>query len=278
MGGAADMPENIFLNYRRQTEAGVAGRIYDSLSRLLPQASLFMDVDRLSPGEDFEKALEKSLDTCKVFLAIIGPQWATMTDAAGHRRIEVPDDFVRREVATALAKGTRVIPVLVGNAVMPDAGSLPADLKQLAKRHAIEIRHEHFNADVGALAKAIGTRTWPGSSLRLPVIVTSLAALALVAGAYAILKRSGGAPSGLPASRQTFQDPRVLTGQRVDRCLHWGINCGDEAASYWCQTKGYKKAESYKVLLHAAPTYVQGNSKVCNDPGCTSFSEITCEK
>ena len=55
------MADNVFINYRRQTESGVAGRISDSLSRELPGISIFMDVDKLSPGEDFEQGLERSL-------------------------------------------------------------------------------------------------------------------------------------------------------------------------------------------------------------------------
>ncbi|BCG04861.1 hypothetical protein PPGU19_094290 (plasmid) [Paraburkholderia sp. PGU19] len=68
------MPESIFIDYRRQTESGVAGRIYDSLSRDLPGISIFMDVDKLKPGDDFEQGLEKSLASCKVLLAVVGPE------------------------------------------------------------------------------------------------------------------------------------------------------------------------------------------------------------
>ena len=46
----------------------------------------------------------------------------------------------------------RIIPVLIGGAQMPEAGTLPSELKPLAKRQAIEIRHEHFSADVDAVA------------------------------------------------------------------------------------------------------------------------------
>src|SRR6266478_175491 len=136
------MQGKIFVNYRRQTDSGIAGRIYDSLNLALPNASIFMDVDKLNPGDDFEDALEKTLAGCVVFLAIIGPQWATM-----------------------LNKRVRVIPVLVGGAAMPDVGVLPEDLKALTKHQAMEIRHERFRADVDALAQVIaatapGARAW----------------------------------------------------------------------------------------------------------------------
>ena len=48
-----------------------------------------------------------------------GPGWLTAADANGKRRIDDPRDAVRKEVASALKSGTRVIPVLVGDARLP---------------------------------------------------------------------------------------------------------------------------------------------------------------
>lgn len=183
------MSSNVFINYRRQTEAGMAGRIYDSLSRELPGISFFMDVDKLHPGEDFEQGLDRSLANSKVLLALIGPEWATMTNSNGQRRLDAADDFVRREIKTALAKGVRVIPVLVSGAKMPAASLLPDDLKPLAKRHAVELRHERFNADIQELVNAVATAA-PGAratSRRVAKAAIGLAALAGIgAGAYYI--------------------------------------------------------------------------------------------
>lgn len=156
------MPNTIFISYRRQTDAGIAGRIYDHLSRDLPGASIFMDVDKLSPGEDFEQALGQSLANCRVFLAVIGPQWATLTDAQGKVRLQDRDDFVRKELSTALQSSVRVIPLLVNGAVLPGRDALPPDLQGLVKRQALELRHERFTADIEALIAAIATST-PGA-------------------------------------------------------------------------------------------------------------------
>jgi hypothetical protein len=37
-----------------------------------------------------------------VLLALIGDEWLTITDKAGHRRLDDPGDLVRREIETAL--------------------------------------------------------------------------------------------------------------------------------------------------------------------------------
>lgn len=183
------MADNVFINYRRQTESGVAGRISDSLTRELPGISIFMDVDKLSPGEDFEQGLERSLANCKVLLAVIGPEWLGMKNSAGKRRLDDPKDFVRRELGTALAKNVRIIPLLVNGASMPDASELPSDIKGLAKLQAMELRHERYKADERDLAQAIAVIA-PGARARTrkyaKLGVAALALAAVLCGAYFI--------------------------------------------------------------------------------------------
>ena len=70
-----------------------------------------MDVDAIEPGLNFVKAIDKALDSTAVLLAVIGRQWVTVTDEGEQRRLDDPDDYVRRELQTALERGIRVIPV-----------------------------------------------------------------------------------------------------------------------------------------------------------------------
>jgi hypothetical protein len=74
---------------------------------------------------------------------------------AGRRRLDDPDDIVRLEVGAALARGVRVIPILVSGAVMPRRQDLPEGLEGLARRNALMVRHESFRSDVGRLVAAI---------------------------------------------------------------------------------------------------------------------------
>src|SRR5262249_42420918 len=62
---------------------------------------------------------------CDVFLAVIGPNWLDAKDDSGRRRFDNPDDFVTIEIAAALARNIRVIPVLVDGARTPKADRLP---------------------------------------------------------------------------------------------------------------------------------------------------------
>ena len=71
------------------------------------------------------------------------------------RRIDNPEDFVRMEIATALKRDIRVIPVLVDGASMPRSVELPDDVKALARRNALEVSHARFKADSERLIDAV---------------------------------------------------------------------------------------------------------------------------
>jgi hypothetical protein len=73
----------------------------------------------------------------------------------GQRRLDNPDDFVRLEIATALKRDIRVIPVLVYGALMPQSRDLPDDLKTLVQRQALLLSHDCFRPDSERLVIAV---------------------------------------------------------------------------------------------------------------------------
>jgi hypothetical protein len=86
-----------------------------------------------------------------VLLALIGPQWLTVKDEAGNRRLDSPDDFVRLEIEAALERKVRVIPILIGNATMPRGDQVPASLAPLVRRQALQLSPNRFEFDLGRL-------------------------------------------------------------------------------------------------------------------------------
>jgi hypothetical protein len=142
----------IYLSYRRMEAAAYAGRLYDHLIRHFGQGSVFRDIDAISSGEDFRKAIESYLNACDVAIVVIGNTWATCTKD-GQRRLDDPNDWVRIETAAELRRNILVVPVLVDGARLPDPASVPEELRPLCQRHACELSDLRWSFDVGKLVK-----------------------------------------------------------------------------------------------------------------------------
>jgi hypothetical protein len=113
------LPGRIFISYRRQETAWPARHLYDVLVEHFPADQVFKDVDNIDPGDDFVERISAAVGCCDVLLALIGPQWLTIMNKKGQRRLDDPEDYVRLEIETALTRKIRVIPILVdegGNA------------------------------------------------------------------------------------------------------------------------------------------------------------------
>ncbi len=146
---------NIFISYRRHDTAGEAGRLVDSLKQHFREDEIFIDIDTIQPGLDFSEVIESSLNTCDVLLAVIGPEWLNSALPNGNRRLDNPDDFIRMEIAEALRRKIRVIPVLVDGASLPESTQLPDDLKGLVRRQAYEVSNKRWKFDVDELVKSL---------------------------------------------------------------------------------------------------------------------------
>lgn len=158
------MGRAIFISYRRDDSEGEAGRLFDDLVRAFDADTVFMDVDGITPGVDFRKAIDENVAGCGVLLAMIGPRWTTIADDSGERRLDNANDFVRLEIATALQRNIAVIPVLVHEAHMPHADQLPENLQDLAYRNSVELTHARWNSDVQLLIHALQRYVAPGSA------------------------------------------------------------------------------------------------------------------
>ena len=137
----------IFVSYRRDDSSGHAGRLADRLVEHFGRNRIFMDIDTIEPGEDFVAVIENAVSSCDILIAVIGRNWLS----ASATRLENPNDFVRLEIATALRREIRVIPVLVQRAEMPNPQDLPEDLVKLTRRNAIELSDSRWQNDVDQL-------------------------------------------------------------------------------------------------------------------------------
>ena len=157
-GSARDVCSRLRWRVHQLPATGSQRPGWPALERLaarLGEDQVFMDVDTIAPGLDFAEVITQAVSTCQVLLAVIGPGWVAATDEDGQRRLEDPDDIVRLEIAAALERDIRVIPILVEGAVMPRGQQLPENLVRLARRNAVGLRHESFRADADRLLAVI---------------------------------------------------------------------------------------------------------------------------
>lgn len=159
-----------------------------------------MDVAAIEPGRDFRKAIDQSVASCSVLLAVIGRDWLEAKDEAGQRRLDDPNDFVRVELASALRRDIPVVPVLVRSAKMPRADQLPDDLKELAYRNAVELTYTRWKTDVQALVEALRPH--------LEANCASASAASTAAQASPTNHPAESKPDAAPAGSEI--DPRIL--------------------------------------------------------------------
>ncbi len=181
-------PGRIFINYRRDDVAGVAGRLSDSLGRYFGDGRVFRDVDGIEAGANFEEVLKNTTQSADAMIVLIGRHWATVADAQGRPRLHDPDDWVAREIAAALGKNIPVYPVLIESAQMPRADELPPSLQPLVRHNAVSISDHRWSSDVTRLAKVVAIDI-PGSAaertlqwLRVAISVALFAAITMTLG------------------------------------------------------------------------------------------------
>ena len=220
----------IFICYRREDAAAYAGRIYDALVARYGADGVFLDVDTIPAGTDFTQALDAALENCRAVLAIIGRDWLAVVDPDGRRRLDDPNDYVRREIETALQRNLVVIPLLVHDTTMPTGNELPAGLQRLANRQAIELHDQGWSEGVQFLLRELdrhrdnqpsdrrdadtpttAPRSTPAPNRRW-VLVLGLIAVAVAT--VLVIPRPGSAPTATPPPIEPASVATVPVGQQ----------------------------------------------------------------
>jgi hypothetical protein len=159
------MPK-VFISYRRDDSQDITGRIYDRLSQRYGRGNVVLDEDAVPIGVNFRDYLFEQVKQCDVLLVIIGRTWITVTGTDARRRLDAPHDYVRIEIESAVKSRKPVIPVLVGQANMPDEAQLPQSLAFLVYINAARVSSgSDFDAHAERLMRGIdGLLSRPESS------------------------------------------------------------------------------------------------------------------
>jgi hypothetical protein len=78
-------------------------------------------------------------------------------DSPDRRRIDDPNDWIRRELVVAFGSNVRVIPVLADDANLPAPEEMPPDIADLSRCQYLRLRHRDAKADLARIIDALTT-------------------------------------------------------------------------------------------------------------------------
>jgi hypothetical protein len=140
---------NVFISYRRDDAWDTADRLSEHIVERKPDCNIFLDVASIPFGEKWGEEIEDAIENCHAVLAVIGKDW--IVDREGRRRLEDPDDVLRRELEAALEKRLPIIPVLIHEARTPSPVDVPDSLRPLLEFQGINIYRDYWQSAIDAL-------------------------------------------------------------------------------------------------------------------------------
>lgn len=158
----------IFISYRRiDTKTRVTSLARDLSLKFGPNA-IFVDTDKIRAGNKWREEIEAALDAADVLLVAIGDKWLSATDLYYRRRIDNEDDWVRREIFSALASKKAIIPIRFDGQTRLEREALPEELWQLADLQSIELRESDWHEDFGKIIRRLGDFGFTSSAQIVP--------------------------------------------------------------------------------------------------------------
>lgn len=139
-----------FISYRRDDEGPSARFVKAELDRFFGYDKVFMDIDDIRTSDEWEKIIQKNLKKTTLMIVTIGKKWLSVVDEHYRRRIDLPNDWVRKEVEFALRTKIKIVPLLLGTS-MPKEEALPASLKKLASFQALSLSALNWRTDLFTL-------------------------------------------------------------------------------------------------------------------------------
>jgi pterin-4a-carbinolamine dehydratase len=145
-----------FISYRRSDASPASRALHSQLRDRFGPSRVFMDVGAISVGDQWPDRLQRAVDQATVLIAVMGPGWLTAADRFGRRRLDLPTDWVRNEILSAVNAQKPILPLLIGTGCeMPPPEGLPGELQPLLNHQALRLRDERWDDDVDALVSTL---------------------------------------------------------------------------------------------------------------------------
>ncbi|WP_410564505.1 toll/interleukin-1 receptor domain-containing protein [Amycolatopsis sp. cmx-4-61] len=145
----------MFLNYRADDEKFGVALIDRALSEEFGESAIFFASRSIDLGAKWEPEMFDAVRRSDALLVIMGRNWLeSRVPGTDRRRLDDPDDFVRREILTAFELGKQVIPVRL-DVRRFSAAELPEPLASLPELQDIHIHCRTTKPDIDRLAERL---------------------------------------------------------------------------------------------------------------------------
>jgi len=131
----AEVDNTVFISYRRSNSSFIARAIFEDLRK--NDLDVFMDVESINAGE-FETIILNQIAARAHFVLLLTP--------GSVERCAEPDDWLRREIETAMSLGRNIVPVLANGFTFSGTEPyLTGQLSVLPRYNSLHIYHEYFD-------------------------------------------------------------------------------------------------------------------------------------
>lgn len=145
----------VFVSFRNGDAPYAAAVLYHALADRLGGELVFRSSNSLPLAARWAETIWEHHHTSEVVVVIIGPHWLSVTDSAGRQRLWQDDDWVRQEVARALAAGKEIAPVLIAGVPRLSEDDLPESIADLAAFQSRFIDHRDLVTTTARVVDAV---------------------------------------------------------------------------------------------------------------------------
>ena len=211
---------DIFLSYRRDGGDMTALYLYERLTRMGYRVAY--DFETLLNGR-WDDAILRIIGNCKDVVVVLSPgaldrcvaweqkrsEWERAHDGDTFPERDDTNDWMRREVACAIANGKNILPVLLRDFSFPPTDTLPEDIRVLPFQNGVGASPEHRHDTLARLVKRLTAK--PVWYRRPAVWIAGLAIAAALAAAFAVFPpKAFHAKDPYPSSRMEVQQVNEL--------------------------------------------------------------------
>lgn len=150
-----DGTTTVFISFRNGDDPFAAALLTRALGRRFGPACVFRSSESIALGDRWEQTIWANHRASDAVVVVIGPRWLTIAGETGRPRLREDKDWVRAEIAVALADRKLVIPVLVEGTRRFVRADLPDDIADLADLQSIWLSHRSIEMAVERLGARI---------------------------------------------------------------------------------------------------------------------------